>query len=44
MKKIAEISVEFENKQIEEAQEQAEEEGIKKEMEIKMAEQQLQRR
>ena len=44
MKKIAQVAIEHEAKQMEEAQEQAEGESIRKEMEAKMAEQQLQRR
>ena len=44
MKKIAEISVEYENEKMDEVQQQVEEEQIRKEMEAKMAEQQLQRR
>ena len=40
LKKIAQVSIEHENKQIQEAEEQAEQESIRKEMEAKIAEQQ----
>ena len=40
MRKIAEVSIEHENQQIQEAEEKAEQEEIRKEMEAKIAEQQ----